>query len=161
MKIDIPRCLYFFCSLLAAIAAFIWGQPFIHGNKDAVNIIVTVFSVLAGFLVGLITITGDPSQMLARGNWRLTELNRVGVRQRLIRHRWMFVLYLLTIVLIFLSSLCGKMEVFSLWIERLYLSFAVLAFLLSFRLPWTLTTAQMERYDEVIEQQRREAGISS
>lgn len=161
MKIDIPRCLYFLCSLLAAIAAFIWGQPLIHDNKEAVNIIVTVFSVLAGFLVGLITITGDPSRVASRGNWRLTELNRVGVRQRLIRHRWMFVLYLLTIVLIFLSSLCKEVETFSLWIERFYFSFAVLAFSLSFRLPWTLTAAQMERYDEVIEQQRKEAGISS
>ena len=161
MKTDYSRCLYFFCSLLAAIAAFVWGQPLIHDNKEAVNIIVTVFSVLAGFLVGLITITGDPSRVAALGSWRLTELNRVGVRQRLVRHRWMFVLYLLTIVLLFLSSLCREMEVFFSWIERLYFSFAVLAFLLSFRLPWTLTMAQMERYDEVIEQQRREAGISS
>lgn len=160
MKIDSFRCLFFLFALTAAIAAFIWGYPFIHDNRDAVNTIVTVFSVLAGFLVGLIGLAGDPAAAASRDSWRVTELYRTTVSQRLIRHRWMFVLYLITLALIFLSTLCKNMNEVVIWVERAYLFFAVLAFLLSFRLPWTLTRIQMERYDAMLQQQRKDVGIT-
>ncbi len=162
------RIAYFSLSALAGLVAAIWGQPLIHGNSDATDIIVTVFSVLAGFLVGLIALTGDPTAVATRGSWRFTELNRQGVSRRLARNRWLFVLYLLVLALIFVASLMktvayaeSLVSIALSWIERVYLGLAVMAFLLSFRLPWTLTRMQIERYDKVLEQQRSNSSISS
>ena len=166
MAIAKGRVAYFSFSALTGLAAAIWGQPLIHCNQDAANIIVTVFSVLAGFLVAMIALIGDPSAAAARGSWRFTELNRQGVAQRLARNRWMFVLYLLTLALVFAASLCKMvdgsicyMDSILSWIERIYLGLAVTAFLLSFRLPWALTRMQMEHYDELIDRQRKAVGI--
>lgn len=158
MKIDFPRCLLILGAGLAAVATFIWGQPLIHGNKDAVSLIVTFFSVLAGFLVGLIALTADPSKIASFGSWRTTARYRTIVIQRISRQRWMFVLYLLTIGLAFLSILFND-GYFNILIERLYFALAVMAFFLSLRLPWTISKMQIEKYDAVLEQQRRSVGI--
>lgn len=158
MKIDFPRCVLFLVAILSGIIVFIWGQPLIHGNNNAVSLIVTFFSVLAGFLVGLIALITDPSKVATLGNWRITERYRVIVVQRLARQRWMFVLYLVTIALAFSSTLLKEYE-YSIFIERTYFALAVTSFILSLRLPWTIATMQMERYDAVLKQQRRDAGI--
>ena len=168
MSLAKGRIAYFLISALAGLIAAIWGAPLIHGNSEAAGIIVTIFSVLAGFLVGLIALIGDTSAVVARGSWRFTELNRQGVYQRLVRNRWLFVLYLLVLTLIFLSSLIKavahsipQLWIALLYVERIYLGLAVLAFLLSFRLPWMLTRMQLEHYDAVLEQQRANSGIQS
>ena len=166
MEIAAGRIAFFGVSALAGVAASIWGQPAIVGNSAATSVIVTVFSVLAGFLVGLIAIIGDPSAVAARGSWQITELNRDGVAQRLTRCRWLFVLYLSVLVLIFLAAILKPLVAaypqlgpVPSWLERVYLGLAVTGFLLSFRLPWTLTRIQLERYDAVLEEQRRKSGI--
>lgn len=45
---------------LAVLSAY-FLQPLVSGNKDAINTIVTVFSILAGFLIAVITFIGAPS----------------------------------------------------------------------------------------------------
>ena len=45
------RIVFFLMAIAAGVAGAYFGQPLIHGNKDAVNIIVTVYSILAGLLV--------------------------------------------------------------------------------------------------------------
>jgi hypothetical protein len=159
MKIATGRCLFFALALAAGCGAATWGQPLIHGNESAVNIIVTVFSILSGFLVAVITIIGDPSGVAARNSWQFTELNRRNVHHRLIRNKWMFVLYLITLTLIFVSSLLSSIPCVQVWLERVYLGLAVVAFVLSFRLPWALAHTQMQRYDELIREQRSACGI--
>ncbi len=96
------------------------------------------------------------------------ELYRDGVSRRLARNRWLFVLYLLVLTLIFVASLIKSVactmphfEAALLLVERIYLGLAVLAFLLAFRLPWTLTRIQLERYDIALEQQRKNSSINS
>ena len=134
MPIAKGRCIYFGISFLAGVAAAALGQPLIHGNSNATGIIVTVFSVLAGFLVGIIALIGEPSAVASRNSWRFTELNRQGVSQRLARNRWMFLLYLLTLTLIFVASLLEKIaepwvSAMLPWLERTYLGLAVMAFI--------------------------------
>lgn len=153
------RVLYFVAALAASVAAGFWGQPLIHGNQDAVNVITTVFSILSGFLVAIITIVGDPTAAASRDRWRFTEMQRDNVRRRLIRNKWLFVLYLATVGIVFIATLAKNSPELSVWLERAYLAFASLAFLLSFRLPWALVHLQMRRYDEIIEEQRRACGI--
>jgi hypothetical protein len=159
MKIAIGRTCYFVASLTFGILAGVWGQPLIHGNSDAVNVIVTVFSILSGFLVAVITIIGDPSVAASRDRWRFSELHRDNVRRRLTRNKWLFVLYLVTVSLVFLAALVKNIPSIVLWVERAYLCLAVLAFCQSYKLPWALANIQMRRYDDIIEDQRKSCGI--
>jgi len=151
------------CAVIAAIATpFI--QPFVCHNSELVLIIVTVFAVFAGFLVGVITIIGDPT-LLPRGSWRLAELNRENVERRLVTHVSLFILYLLTIGLLFtgvvMQSALADANIVKIWIERLYVFFGVFSFLLTFGLPFVLMKVQRARVDAEIEQRREREGMSA
>jgi hypothetical protein len=148
-------------SICAGIAGAVYGQPLIHNNETAVNVIVTVFSIFAGFLVAIMTIMGDPGAFSGR-SWRANELNRGTVYNRLIRQKWMFILYLTTLGLIFAASLIKNiLPDFLVWIERIYLGAAITAFILSLGLPSSLMEIQLARHDELIESKRRQVGIKN
>ena len=152
--------------VLLAIAVPLWSliltyylQPYIHGNQDAINVIVTVFSILAGFLVAVITLVGDPSA-LPQGSWRLARLGSDLTYNRLTRKKWLFVLYLLTLALIFLGVLIkGKHPPIEVWLERIYLFLAISAFILSFMLPSALMKLQKERIEQEIAHRKKSEGI--
>ena len=152
--------------VLLAIAVPSWSllltyylQPYIHGNQDAINVIVTVFSILAGFLVAVITLVGDPSA-LPQGSWRLARLGSDLTYNRLTRKKWLFVLYLLTLALIFVGVLIkGKHPDIEIWLERVYLFLAISAFILSFMLPSALMRLQKERIEQEIAHRKKSEGI--
>ncbi len=149
------------CAVVALITApFV--QPFVHHNADLILIIITVFTVFAGFLVGVITILGDPS-LLPEGSWRVAELRRDSVERRLITHAWLFILYLLTIGFLFvgviLQAALDDHNLVKIWIERIYLFFGVFSFLLTFGLPFALIRLQRARVDAEIERRRVRDGI--
>jgi len=144
-----PRIIFFGVSVLAGAAGAIYGQPLIHGNDLAINVIVTVFSVLAGFLVAIMTMMGDPSAF-ARHSWRANEQGRKKIFNQLVRQKWMFILYLATLGLVLSASLVGKvLPDVAVWMERVYLGSAITAFILSLGLPATLMKIQLAKHDEI------------
>jgi len=149
--------------ILGAVAAY-YGEPLIYGNQDAIDIFVTVYSVFAGFLVAVITILGDPA-LLPAGSWQTAENSRAKIEARLIRHTWLFALYLVTIALIFISALIAKAPIDLIgddarhWMARAYLALGVAAFILSLALPKMLMDVQRARVDAEIERRRDDAGI--
>jgi len=132
----------------------------VHGNQEAVGVIVNVFSILAGFLVTIMTLLGEP--MLFRGaTWRSEAVKRSNVYRRLVRHKWLFVLYLLVLGLIFVSTLVTKKfpDHYTVhWIERIYLGLATFAFCLSLTLPTRLMNLQLDRFDELVEAKKKPGG---
>ncbi|MGB8900469.1 MAG: hypothetical protein WCC90_15085 [Methylocella sp.] len=147
------------CAVIAAAAAY-YAQPYVH-DSDVVLIIVTVFTVFAGFLIAIITILGDPS-MIPEGSWRVVEIRRVNIEKRLHTHVMLFMLYLITIGLLFVGVVLHKTfsdECKIKTIEMLYLFFGVFSFLLSFGLPISLMKLQKARVDAETERRRRIAGI--
>lgn len=56
-------------AVVAGVLGGYWGQPWIHENERAINVIVTSFSILAGFLIAIMTIIGDPAISFWR-SWR-------------------------------------------------------------------------------------------
>jgi MFS family permease len=135
-------------------------QPLIHGNDAAVNVIVTVFPVLACLLVAITVMVGDPS-LVPPGSWRVAEVYRGRLDRRLARHQTLFMSYLVTLGLILISLLTSKTApALSTWLERMYLFLGILAFLYSLTIPSVLITVQKERIDSVIESRRRQEGIS-
>jgi hypothetical protein len=146
-----------FAALAIVLSCFMSyiGQPLIHGNDQAINVIVTVFSVLAGVLVAIIAVIGDII-LLPLGTWRAVEVGRSILDNRLIRHKWLFIAYLVTLALIFFALLTAKaFPDWCVWLERFFLFFAAFSFLLSLQLPSTLVQTQREHIDAVIEQLKR------
>jgi hypothetical protein len=150
--------------LLISVATAYYAEPYAHDNSDLVLIVTTVFTVFAGFLVATITILGDPS-LVPTGSWRIVESRRDNVERDIIFHSWLFVLYLITIALIFASVVVRKVPCdivacwIKTWIERGYLFVGVFSFLVSFTLPFALHKIQMKRLDEETERRRISEGI--
>ena len=67
----------------------------------------------------------------------------------------LFLMYLITLLLIFVSSLIrGKFDIIDIWIERIYLFFSIAAFAISFQLPSSLMNLHKERIENEIESRR-------
>lgn len=159
VKVDFLRLAFFVVAFGFGVLGFLYAPSLIHNNDSAVNIIVTVFSILAGFLIAIMTIIGDPGGFLGR-SWRANEIGRKNILNRLKRQKWMFYLYLMTLGLILAASLLGNQfpNVASL-LERIYLALALAAFVLSLRLPSALMDIQMKRHDEETKLKREKIGL--
>lgn len=156
MNIAWGRISFFVFSAAISCAAGWYGQPLIHGNNEASAVIVNVFSILAGFLVTIMTLLGEPSLFGGR-TWRADAVRRSNVYRRLIRHKWLFITYLGVLGLIFASTLIANQNPdhrVVIWLERIYLSLAALAFVLSLILPGRLMELQLSRFDEMVETRR-------
>lgn len=154
-ELDKNKIMLGVCLTLWGILLSYLGQPFIHGNQDAVNIIVTVFSILAGFLVAVITLVGDPKS-LPSGSWRAAELGSVLTYNRLVRKKWLFNAYLVTLFLIFITVLLkDKFPTLVIVLEYIYVFFASIACILSFKLPSALLELQSERIENEITERRK------
>lgn len=145
-------------ALVAAVtvaAAFAWAfQPSYHGNDNAIMVVTTVFSVLAGFLITVLAITAD-ERSLRGSSWRQDAVYFELIKKDLRRHRNMFYLYLLVLLLAFLGSLdlCWPLA----WqqsLERVLLFFAALAMLWSFRIPGYLMRRHMDALERRIKERR-------
>ncbi len=158
-QVDFSKIKYAVAILLYSGAGAYWGQPLIHGNDNAIGVIVTVFSILAGFLVAIITIIGDPSS-LPSGGWQRARLGSEMLYNRLTRHRLLFLIYLITLLFVFIAALIqGKVAFLDIWVERIFLFFAIAAFSLSFQLPASLMNLHKERIEQEIEARREKEGI--
>lgn len=158
-EIDKEKVKYGVCVVLWSFLASWFGQPLIHGNQDAINVIVTVFSILAGFLVAVITLVGDPKS-LPSGSWQVARLGSDLTYNRLIRHKWLFKAYLITLFLIFFSIVVkSKFTKTQIILEYIYMFFASISCFLSFKLPTALMELQRERIEHEIEERRKKEGI--
>jgi hypothetical protein len=136
-------------------------QPYVGRDSDVVVIIITIFSVFAGFLIATIAIIGDP-RMIHEGSWRIAEAAREKMQQRLSWHISLLFIYLITIGLLFVGVILEKAlpkgSIIKLYVERGYLFFGTTSFLLTFALPLALRRMQQEMYDAEIERRRRLEG---
>lgn len=132
--------------ILVASAAFAWwAQPYYSGNSAAIGVLGTAFSVLAGFLIAVLTITGERSP---RGRtWRQDAAALMMAGRDLRYQRSLFHLYLVVLALTFVSALGlpehlqgGKVAV-----DRGTLFLASFGGFLSLRLPSILTRRYQDR----------------
>jgi hypothetical protein len=138
-------------ALLFSGAIGVLCQPYISNNKDAINTIVTIFSILAGFLIAVITFIAEPALAQAK-SWQELQKLKPTIEKRLLRQKLLFFLYLATLGLalaMFLVPDCQRGVL--IWFERVFLSLATFIFLVSFTLPGSLMKIQMERYEAVLD----------
>lgn len=148
-KLNTRYLIYGVFSIASGVLVSLFGDKFFSGNEDATQVIVTVFSILAGFLIAVMSLLGD--QSILPGSWRMSVASKSAIQTKLIRHKWLFYLYLLTLAVIFVSTLIKKeLPEWNFYLEKAYFGLATTAFLLSFRLPSSLMSVQMGRIDAVI-----------
>jgi hypothetical protein len=158
------RAAYILMSATLGALAGCFGQPYIHENTDAVTLLVTVFTVFAGFSVAILTILGNP-ESLPPGSWRAAEQVRAAIDAKLIRHGYLFGVYLVTLVAIFISLILKKASdetvpvTAKVMAEKIFLGLSVTALLLSLALPKMLMDVQRARADAEIGRRRKEEGI--
>ena len=155
MKLNIRNVVINLILFLVALSIAWYGQPFVHGNADAVNILVTLYSILAGVLIAVITIIGDPVFLVGGKSWRYSEIKRKDIITQLRNKRLLFFLYLITLVLILITKIFPATCVTE-WSERGYLFLSFYGLYYSFRLPSTIMKAQEEKLDQFIEHRRNE-----
>lgn len=129
-------------------------QPMVSNNPDAVNTVVTIFSILAGFLIAVITFIAEPTLQAAK-NWQELQQMKETVRRKLFRQKLLFFLYLLTLGIALAMYLTPQASVEVLkWLQMTFLGLATFVFLASFSLPGSLMKIQMERYEAALEETR-------
>ncbi len=158
--LDWSRVGIFFAAAILSVAAGYYGQPLVHENSEARGVIVDTFAILAGFLITVMTLLAEPGLFRGR-TWRSDAVRRSNVYQRLVRHKWLFVLYLLVLGLVFVTTIVAKKypnDISVVRLESLYLGLATLAFIYSLMLPTRLMNLQLARFDELVESRKQGSG---
>lgn len=148
MKANQQRLLQGALCAAAGIAAAYFGRDWIVGNSDAVSLIATIFSVLAGFLVAVMALVAD-DRMISKRSLRAAHFEAKNIKARLIRHKLLFQLYLVVMLLAFAITLkLGLPTNISSILERAMLGLSVFAFLVSFSLPTQIMDEYMKKISE-------------
>jgi hypothetical protein len=155
MDIDWRRITFFLGAAIVSAWCGWHGQPLVHDNNDARSMITDVFSILAGFLMTVLTLLIEPKPTAKI--WREAASKKTTFVNRIIRYKWLFMLYLIVLGMVFAANLLTKDVAFAgvlLWVERIYLSLATLAFIISLTLPNQLMQLQVGRYNEMINEKK-------
>ena len=123
----------------------------------ALRILATALSVIAGILLAIITMMGDP-RSLYPGSWRVASAHRREIRYALTRAAMLFWLYLSIIAVAFAATVLESYTPPTLidvrWVKHVALSVGSVALLWSFSLPWIIRKAQLARLDDEVENRK-------
>lgn len=144
------------------------------------NALVSIYSILAGFLIGVISLLGDP-MLIPKGSWRVAQAASSNTSRSLTSTKILLYIYLITLLLIFLhkvlfsfdgdwpDNMAFKDEMIAMlnWlsyyrdsVDTVILFFSMLAFLFSFKLPSKLYEIQRLRVEHEIETRRERDNIA-
>lgn len=145
-------------------------QPLV--KESSLDVLVNIYSILAGFLVGVIALIGDPSS-LPTGSWRIAESASKNTFRSLHSTKNLLYAYLITLLCIFIYKLIfvdgiEVIKTISIWgfefsshiqAAKVYMEYAILflssvAFIYSFKLPEKLFSIQKDRVSREIESRR-------
>ncbi|EPO8471842.1 hypothetical protein ACUH6D_000449 [Yersinia enterocolitica] len=95
-------------NVLASVAFSFFLSHTLTNNTDALNLVANVFSILSGFLLLVITMSGENSIL----NDNMSKLDSVNQERRFLmrfnKYYALFLLYILTLALIFIFYLISK-----------------------------------------------------
>lgn len=157
-KVDARKVVTFlFIIILSSIISY-FIQPFIHGNEKAIDLIINVFSILAGFLVAIMTLFSDFS-INNETNWRELSLKKNTIRVRAAKNKYLFYCYLLVLIFVFISILLSKSEIewhkiVVKYAEYAYLIFACISLCYSVFLPKKIYQLQKEKLDSALKERK-------
>ena len=129
------------------------------GASEPIRVIVTIFAILTGFILAIITIAGDPGRLYL-GSWRIASAHSRQIKRVLFRYRILFYVYLATMLLAFATTVAQSVKPGGLtadWLERFTISIGAAAFWWSIGLPGAHVKAQISRLDQEIDRREKDA----
>lgn len=155
------RLLSFFAiSLVPTLILFWVGPPHGQAAADAaavaLRIMTTIFSLFAGFLMGVIAMVGD-HRSIFQGRWTIASMQLRDARASLRKLVMILYLYFGAISLAFASALVASYAPksdYALWLVYLALSVGCIPLIWSFGLPIFLFRMLMERFAEAVTERK-------
>lgn len=161
------RVAHFF-SGMGVFAIFVWiGPPCdaegvaLEASNTALRLLATVLSILAGFLMAVIAILGDPRGLFT-GSWRVASAHARQIKKVLDRSVLLFYVYLVTIAATFFSTILGSYTAdpsLERWGKHLALGFGCAALIWSFGLPTVIKKALVERLRDEVDERKKTANV--
>ncbi len=156
------RITFIIAGVVLFVALLLFGPPPAGQNSDfALRMLANALSILAGFLIAVIVMLGDP-RSLYRGNWRIASAHQREIRHALNRAALLFCIYLVVIAFIFAASLLEaytSATICSRWMKHIALSAGGTALFWSFALPLMIRKAQLNRLDEEVQDRKRQSSL--
>ena len=152
-----PIIRFILIAILSGLLAYL-GQPFVHGNEKAVDLVINVFAILAGFLIAIMTLFSD-MRFDEDANWRQIQIREGVQEQRYIKHSLLFYTYLAVLVCVFIVILLAHKEEYKngpaiFWLERSYLFLACISIFYSVFLPRNLIKSRKEEFKKLMEKKK-------
>jgi hypothetical protein len=145
--------------LISIVIGYCFGGA-LRASLTALSGIISVFSILAGVLVAVISIIGDPS-MLLTGNWRLGYVHAQEIQTRIARYAILILLYVIILIGVLLAIIVQENKIVGhQWIFSLVGVLTALGLLLSLPLPFDLMSIQKERMKEEIRRRQNSPNSS-
>lgn len=143
--------------LFIVVSVLISGltTPFLVSNKEAVSIVVTAFSILAGFLMGMVSFVTDPAGFYP-GDWKILSKQKAIIETRLVRQQALFYLYLTSILFIVLALCIEDKCYLKSFLEYGFVFLTSLSFIFSFSIPRWMKIYQVEKIDVLIQHRKEE-----
>ena len=152
-----PLVRFFLIASLSGLLAYL-GQPFVHSNEKAIDLIINVFAILAGFLIAIMTLFSD-MRFDEDANWRQLQVREQRQEQRYAKHSMLFYAYLAVLVCVFVVILLQNhadfkdshtIKIF----EYLYLWLSCISLFYSVFLPGKLTQSRKEEFHKLMESKK-------
>lgn len=148
------RGIYIIIAFAASVAAaYFWGG-YLKNSDGAMSALIDVFAILAGVLVAVISIVGDPS-MLLPGNWRIAYVHAEEMQNRIANFSHLFFVYIMSLLLLVVGMVLKDAKAEN--VEGVFILmtfFSTFGILLSIPLPYSLMALQKERMREEVKARR-------
>lgn len=147
----VMRKIWICVSVVLALLCTMIAQPTDHeALKQISSLVVTTFSLLAGFLIAAIAVTGYSADVVARQGWQVIKHYKNSFEMHLSKYAIYFSIYLIAIILLISWSYVKNPLNDTLW----EISCFVCAFSLcmSFSLPYEIIQQHTDMYDAILEE---------
>lgn len=147
------------CSIvISAALTWLFGRQ-LHNTSEIITVIAAVFSILAGVLIAVVSILGDPG-MLMDQSWRHNYLASREIQRKLHRNIDIFVLYVLLLAALFAFAMADRdQNAFAyVFLQNTVFFLCTLGFMASISLPFTLVNIQRQRLDAAIRSAQARSG---
>ncbi len=160
MKLSIFKITFVFGTLVVS-GILAWNvDPEAARSDLVITTVVTLFSILAGFLMAIMALTAE-SEGTHAGNWRELQRRYPVVQTRLYTCAMIFYVYMTTMGLIVASDLIRNFHpATASTIDFLYIWFGFWSFMLSFSIPVILSKTLLGWFDQRIRTKRKDVGLT-
>jgi hypothetical protein len=146
---------YAFGSVIISVFLTYKFSAYLNNTAEIITVIAAIFSILAGVLIAVVSILGDPS-MLMDQSWRHTYLSAKEIQRKLQRNIDIFALYIAILATLFVFAMLEDRSTgFYRFVQATLFFLTTAGFFASLSLPMALVKIQRDRLDAAIKSAQR------